>query len=54
MTYLKDRFHKMIVTAPFICHPEVNVSCYSGNRSVEVQTLYFVKLTTLFVKAECS
>ena len=43
-----------VVTAPFICHPEVNVSCHAGNRSVEVQTLYFVKMTTLFVTAECS
>jgi hypothetical protein len=42
------------VTAPFICHPEVNVSCHAGNRSVKVQTLYFVKMTTLFVRAECS
>lgn len=30
----------MCVTAPFICHPEVNVSCHAGNRSVKVQTLY--------------
>lgn len=47
-------YHGTSVTAPFICHPEVNVSCHAGNRSVKVQTLYFVKMTTLFVRAECS